>query len=242
MSVTRSPNYPSLPLDAALSAIEPALKAEHRNKMAKITLAKHLGYTSLNGRALGKIGAVRAYGLIEGSGDELRVSEDAMICLRAPVGSGERKDALERCATRPSLFKAIRTDFPDTLPSNDNLHFWLNKNGYTDRAAGKAAESYLLTMRLVGEGGHPSLVDVEPPRDEMVDDIDEQRSGGGLTSPGTPVTAQTNVRRAVFTLGEGDVTLSFPSDLSPDGYEELSEYLQIFLRRAKRLKQASSED
>lgn len=38
----------------------------------------------------------------------------------------------------------------------------------------------------------------------------------------------------MFTLAEGDVTLRFPADLSGDSYDELSDYLEVFLRSAKR--------
>lgn len=190
MAPPRSPNYPSLSLSEALTAVGPALKAENRNKMGKLTLAKHLGYNSLNGRALSKIGAVRAYGLIEGGNDELRVSEDAVVCLKAPQDSSERKAALERCATRPPLFKAIRSDFPDTLPSLDNLGFWLAKQGYTDKAAGKAAETYLATMRLVGGDSEaytpPSIAKEEeyaPGPQANVGDMVTVERGGVLVSP-----------------------------------------------------------
>ena len=149
MAKVRSPNYPSMSLGPALDAIRAAFKAENRNKMSRTVLAKHLGYTSLNGRALGKIGAVRAYGLIEGSGDELRISDDAVTALMAPPQSTERQGALARLATRPGLFQELRKEFPDTLPSLDNLQYALVKRQFTQEAAEKAAKSYLATMNLV---------------------------------------------------------------------------------------------
>jgi hypothetical protein len=112
-------------------------------------LAKHLGYSSLNGRALGKIGAVRAYGLVDGSGDELRISDDAVAVLAAPADSPVRAAALGRLAVRPPLFQELRKDFPDTLPSLENLKFTLVQRQFTSDAAEKAAKSYLATMNLV---------------------------------------------------------------------------------------------
>lgn len=149
MAKVRSPNYPVLALTQALDAIRPAFRAENRNKMSRAVLAKHLGYNSLNGRALGKIGAVRAYGLIDGSGDDLRISDDAVIALNAPQGSEERLSALARLSMRSTLFQQLRKDFPDTLPSLDNLKFTLIKRQFTPEAAEKAAKSYLATMSLV---------------------------------------------------------------------------------------------
>src|SRR6185437_9418978 len=114
MAKVRSPNYPLMSLGPALEAVRPAFKSENRNKMSRTVLAKHLGYNSLNGRSLGKIGAVRAYGLLDGSGDELRISDDAVIALNAPEGSPDRTAALARLALKPTLFQELRKDFPDT--------------------------------------------------------------------------------------------------------------------------------
>ncbi|MDX2275014.1 MAG: hypothetical protein NW206_06140 [Hyphomonadaceae bacterium] len=241
----RSPNYPSMDLGAALAAIEPAYKGEHRNRMGRLTLAKHLGYNSLNGRALAKIAAVRAYGLIEGQGDEVKVSEDAIDALMAPKGSGERVTALTRCALRPSLFKEIATEFA-TLPSETNLSYWIIKKGFTPDAAGRAAKNYLNTMRLVADPNatyNPASSD-----DEAEDYVDlappapsagkPNLSGGARpTMPPDPRLAglpAAGMRTAVFTVEGGDVTLTFPADLSALGYEDLEDYLKVFFRRAKR--------
>lgn len=149
MAKVRSPNYPNVPLGAALEAIRPAYQKDHRNKMSRAVLAKHLGYSSLNGRALGKIGAIRAYGLIEGSGDELKISDVAVRALAAPTGSPERMASLSQMASRPTLFADIRKQFPDNHPSPDNLVYWLATQNFTQSAAEKAAKSYLSTMNLV---------------------------------------------------------------------------------------------
>jgi hypothetical protein len=163
MAKVRSPNYPSMSLGPALQAVRTAYEKDHRNRMSRGVLAKHMGYTSLNGRALGKIGALRAYGLVEGSGDELKISDDAVNALMAPPGSKERTEALGRLANRPPLFQEIRKEFPDTLPSEDNLKFALIKRQFTPDAAEKAAKSYLATMNLAA--GWP-WADAYNPADE----------------------------------------------------------------------------
>ncbi len=42
--------------------------------------------------------------------------------------------------------------------------------------------------------------------------------------------ARDDRRQAVFPLSEGEVVISFPADLSPDGVEELKEYFNIFVK------------
>lgn len=229
MAKTRSPNYPSLDLAAALEAVRPVFKAENRNKFSRLVLAQNLGYSSLNGRALGKIGAVRAYGLIEGSGDDLRLSEDAITALMAPETSPERSEALERSALRPSLFQELRQEFQG-LPSENNLRFWLIKRHFTPEAAAKAAETYLSTFRLVG--GSEQEYNRNPLFEEttyMIPAIAQEVRPSVARRPTLDALLQ-----ETFNLKEGPVTLSFPATLSPESYEDLTDQLGLVLKRLKR--------
>lgn len=255
MAVTRSPNYPQIDLGAALDLMRTAYKAEGRNKMSRAVLASHFGYTSLNGRALAKIGAVRAYGLIDGREDDLRITADAIDCLEAPEGSSDRASAMARCAIRPSVFKEIAAEYP-TLPSEQNLRFHLIKKNYTAEAAGKAAQNYLNTMRLVAEAGGA----LDSVGSETTDGEESQTAEPAAQSPLTLAQTATaspgvahlsasqlqhlpgsGMQQAVFPLAEGSVYLNFPSELTSDGYSELAEYLEIFLRRAARSKRIEED-
>ncbi|HLH10949.1 MAG TPA: hypothetical protein VKV77_03595 [Methylovirgula sp.] len=150
MAKVRSPNYPAAALGSALLWARKVFDKDNRNKTSRAAVAKHLGHDSLSGPALGKIGALRAYGLVEGTGDELRISDDAVTAMMAPEGSVERLAARRRLALKPQLFQDIQKEFP-TLPSEDNLRFWLIKRQFTGDAAAKASKAYLATMR-VAEG------------------------------------------------------------------------------------------
>jgi hypothetical protein len=149
MAKIRSPNYPNYDLEGALLLVDKVYAKDGRNKVSRPALATHLGHESLSGPALGKIGALRAYGLLEGSGEELRVSEDAISALKAPPASEERKVTLRRLALKPALFQAIKQEYP-AQPSKENLTFWLIKQGFSTTAAAIAATSYLKTMSFVG--------------------------------------------------------------------------------------------
>jgi len=222
MARSRSPNYPAVPLEEALTAIRQAYKKESRNKMSREVLAQHLGYSGLNGRSLGMIGALRAYGLIEGSGDELRIAEDAITVLEAPADSTDRNEALARLAFRPNLFQEIRSEF-QTSPSEANLRFWLIKRAFTSEAAAKAAKTYLDTIALVGDYGEVAEETepmIESPSDALRNRPAEQPLPAGN-------------RKAVFPVSEGDVTIIFPANLSEEGFQELEAYLGIFLKRSK---------
>jgi hypothetical protein len=232
MAKVRSPNYPQIDLGSALEIVRPAWKAEHRNKMSRAVLARHMGYSSLNGRALGRIGAVRAYGLIDGTGDELRISDDAVTVLASPDHVNlQYREALERLALKPQLFQDIKKQFPSSLPSETNLGFWLVQQNFTQEAAGKAAKSFLASMRLVYEGESQ----YNPPSEPRDNSVNAQVTASiGEIKAGPHGQAEKGMRKAVFPLSEGDVVLMFPQGLGPDGFDELSSYLQIFLKQAKR--------
>jgi hypothetical protein len=62
-----------------------------------------------------------------------------------------------------------------------------------------------------------------------------------LDDPSPPAAG---VRKAVFALAEGDVTLTFPEGLSSESVEDLEGYIEIFLRKVRRDagKPAGTED
>jgi hypothetical protein len=47
------------------------------------------------------------------------------------------------------------------------------------------------------------------------------------------------MRQAVFPLADGDVTLTFPSNLSSEGCQELRGYVEMFLKGIKRTAEAN---
>lgn len=235
MAKSRSPNYPAIPLGDALEAIRPAYKAEQWNKMSRMVLAKHLGYGSLNGRALAKIGAVRAYGLIEGAGDELRVSDDAIKALNAPEGAPEKKDALLRCALRPSLFKDLHNEFPDGHVSVDNLRFWLIQRRFTEDAAEKAAENYLSTIHLVSSNERDyGNSDADGGGDDGIPDEDAGKSDEDSPLPRRKREVKPGMNEDTFAMKEGTVVFQWPDRLSAESYEDLAAWAELILRKVKR--------
>jgi hypothetical protein len=46
----------------------------------------------------------------------------------------------------------------------------------------------------------------------------------------------------IFSLDEGSVILTYPASLSPQSYQDLSDYLELFLRKAKRRAERGDEE
>jgi hypothetical protein len=156
---TRSPNYPRISLQNAIEAIAAVYAKEKRAKFPRLSLAKHLGYNSLNGRSLGKIGALRAYDLIAGREDALTVSRTALAILEAPRNSADYRQALQTAFDGPPLFRAISEAHSDGIPSPETLKWWLSQKGYVGDAAERAASVYLESRSLVSDIGPDYSID-----------------------------------------------------------------------------------
>jgi hypothetical protein len=62
----------------------------------------------------------------------------------------------------------------------------------------------------------------------------DQRDPSTLTASFKPPAATAPMLQEVFNLDEGPVTLTFPSNLTQDSYEELESALKLFLLRQQR--------
>lgn len=148
MSKPRSPNYPSIGLDEAVGGVQKIYKADYKNKVDKVVVAKHLGYSGINGKSLGVISALSKFGLLEGRGD-LKVTDDAVVILVDPKSSLARQQAIRRAAARPALFAQLQTHFGGVMPSAENLSAYLQKNGFNPQAAHLAGKTFRDTMAFI---------------------------------------------------------------------------------------------
>ena len=186
VSKTRSPNYPSVGLGDAIEAMRPVYAKEKRARFPRLALAKHLGYSSLNGRALAKIGAMRAYGLIEGREDSLTVSPVALALLEAPRGSKDRAHAFRAAFMSPPLFRKIKELHPEDTPSPETLRWDIQQEGYAPDAADKAMKVFLESEELVTQEteGYPAAAETvadDAEADELVQGDAIIRGGFGST-------------------------------------------------------------
>ncbi|MEA2840655.1 MAG: hypothetical protein QOF41_1985 [Methylobacteriaceae bacterium] len=228
MARVRSPNFPAVPLGSALVMAKKAFDKENRNKMSRATLGLHLGHKTLSGPATIKIGALRSYGLVDGSGDELRVSDDAVTAVMAPADSRERKEAMRRLALNSELFKEIHKEFPDTLPSEDNLRYWLVKRQFTAKAAQIAAKAYLSTMRLVESGKEPydegsdeDLEDLGPMQTDLSGNTRQEPGGAGT------VVTRKEIKDDFSVLLKGN-RLQISATVDADGIARLKQVLDKY--------------
>ena len=95
MARHRSPNCPTLPFADAIEKGRKVYEKEHTHPAAKLIVAQDLGYKGLSGPSLALLGALRQYGILEGTGEALRVSKDALAYY-------EMDDGPEKAQSRPA--------------------------------------------------------------------------------------------------------------------------------------------
>ncbi|MER8371215.1 hypothetical protein [Mesorhizobium sp. M1406] len=182
---------------------------------------------------MGKIGALRAYGLVDGAGDENRITEDAITALMAPEDSLDRVDALRRMAFQPGLFRDIAKEFA-TPPSDSNLRYWLAKRGFSPDGAAKASKTYLATIALATsmERGYPHSP--TPMEDETMQAPEPSRPIQRRSEMTDAQPLKPGMRQEIIALDEGDVTITFPVNLSEESFGDLEDHLKLFIRRMQR--------
>lgn len=192
MARARSPGYPAIGLKEAIEKVQSIYKEDYQNKLARPVIAAHMGYKTLNGRALGVLSALSKFGLLEGRGDETGVSDLALQIIAHPSGSLERAAAIKDAAERPDLFEDIDKRFPDGKASDTAIKSYLMTQKFLPDAAEVAIRAYRETKKLVAEEvtaysppggrqdkGEKAVSEVPPPAVEVkVGDYVQWTSGG----------------------------------------------------------------
>jgi hypothetical protein len=221
MSRSRSPNYPQIGLKEAVQRVSSVYKRDYQSRLTRDVAAERLGYSGLNGKSLAVLAALGKFGLLEGRGEETRVTDLAVRILAFPPGSPERRAALGEAASRPELFVELDQRFARGQASDGAIRAWLVTRGFIPPAAEAAVRSYRETKQLLEAEGDAAPVAVAPaPEAPEV--------------AAEPPTVEGGMRRAVFGLAEGEVVITAPVFLSAESVNDLQEYLDVFMKRARR--------
>lgn len=170
MAKARSPSYPAISLKEALEKINQIYERDYQNPIPKAVVASHMGYGGLNGKSLGVLAALSKFGLLEGRGNESRVTDLAVKIIAHPHGTPERAEAIKEAAEKPELFNELNARF---------------QNG---KASDQAIRSHLLTQKFIPAGAD-ALIRSYRETKQLVDSEITGRAAvdfsGGLTAPAT---------------------------------------------------------
>jgi hypothetical protein len=153
MAKARSPGYPTIGRPEAIEKIKAVYAKDYQNKITRQVAAEHMGYRSLNGKSLGVLSAVAKFGLLEGRGDDNRVSDLALSIIAHAPGTPERAKAIVEAAGRPELFAELDARFPGGKASEVTVRSFLMTQKFIPQAADAAIRAYRETKALVSEEG-----------------------------------------------------------------------------------------
>jgi hypothetical protein len=168
MAKARSPQYPQIGLRDAVEKVAAVYGSDYQNPIPRVVAAQHMGYQSLNGKSLGVLSATVKYGLLEGRGDETRVSDLAVQIIAHAPGTPERGEAIKRAAMAPDLFVELEARFLGGKASDQALRSYLLTQKFIPSAADSAIRAYRETKQFVEEEGRGySGLELEPKQDVM---------------------------------------------------------------------------
>ena len=151
MARTRSPGYPTIGLREAIEKVTAVYEKDYQNRIPRALVAQHMGYRSLNGKSLGILSAVIKYGLLEGRGDDHRVSDLALEIIAHPANTPERARAIAEAAARPELFAELDGRFQEGRVSDAAIRSFLITRKFIPQAADTVVRSYRETKEFIAQ-------------------------------------------------------------------------------------------
>ncbi len=212
----RSPNYPAMSLRDAVEKIETVYRNVQQHSAPREVLAKALGYTGLNGASATALSALNKYGLLDGRGDDLRVSELALSILH-PNSKEERAKAITEAALEPRLFAELNEKFRGDIPNDELLKNHLVRSGFALNAVTHVIQSYRETSEFVKQETGGYNPGVPPKENKPAMDTQDQRAQASNSNQGKTNQALEGTRVLHrFDFGDGSfVAITISRDADP---------------------------
>ena len=230
----RSPNFPFIGIESALTRARQLYDQEKRGVAALSVVAKHWNYSLKSSAFLQTIGALKSYGLLddEGRGLDRRVklSDVALRVLLDPrQDSPERSQLVRQAILNPGIAQAILERFPDDLPSESNLeHFLIFECKFSPEAAKSAVKIFFENNAFCGYYNRDKSNISQPEDDSIEGGVEVSRAAiapKAMIPAAQPLTGVTTIER----IGgpEGPITLQFVTPPSWETFDFLEHYVKL---------------
>ena len=241
----RSPNYPSINLENAITRARELYEAEHTHPATADVASRHWGYKSAAAGGALIVAALRSFGLADTAGSKnertVRVSElGKRILLDQRLGSQEREGHLRECALKPTVHAELWEKWGSSLPSDENVRYHLTaKKGFNERTVEDFMAQYKATLAFARVAEDDTLATDESDNGDGPPDFSTGSSSeDSLVRPApmlpSPTSGRPTMKQDTYTLDEGDVVLQWPARLSQESYEDLKDWLDLIARKMKR--------
>jgi hypothetical protein len=217
---SRSPNYPAISLEEAVQRLKAIYDKQQRYPASRETFAQLMGYGGLHGASATVVSALSKYGLLEGQGDTLRVSELGQDLVLHRKGDREYTEALRTAAYMPTFFREMRDQYPYGLPSEHSLRANLIKRGFNPKAIDGAVRTYRDTVEFVDAETEGFATDL--PGDTRDEAVMQTQPTPATTFYGTSPSGDATQRTVALPLSVTEwATLQAAFPLSEDAWNQM---------------------
>lgn len=149
---SRSPSYPGIDLERALSLASAVYEKEGRHDTPIEAVWQDWGMKPKSGPALVYLAALKKFGLFDASVGKVRLSTLALdIILDEREQSSERAERIREAALKPSVHAELWEKYHGKLPSDSNLKFYLTRErGFTETGAEDLIQQFRRTISFAG--------------------------------------------------------------------------------------------
>jgi hypothetical protein len=232
----RSPNYPAFGLEAAIEKIRTVYDEEKRTPTTPKVIAGHLGYADTDGPGGRSVSCLRQFGLLEDAAGNLKVSDLAFSLLHLPDEDAEKAQLLKQAALKPNLYRQLREDYPDTIPSDSTLKSNLLKRGFNPNSIDGVIADFRGTMEIakVYDVSHNAGEDKSKMQTTSPVTIPGPTANTPNNSPLPGFVATGNRIYAMAFEGEGSAALTLSGTYTEEDLDDLKAYLETSLKTLKR--------
>jgi hypothetical protein len=128
---TRGVSYPFIGLEEAVEKARMFHREERKSSAPVASAMRHFGYAESSGVGRQTVSALLQFGLLEDEGRKedrhVKLTDNALTIVLDLPDSPSRISALQQCVRTPRLYTAILSKWPDDLPSDHTLGFYLQK-------------------------------------------------------------------------------------------------------------------
>ncbi len=245
---SRSPNYPSMPLPAAIERVRLVYAESHEHVIPATVAIKATGYSERSSGGVQCLATLIAFGLLEnlGRGDDrkVKVTFEALLIMNEP-DSARGVKALQEAAKRPAAHVLLWDKFGNRLPGDSVMRsFLIVDQKFVPDGADQLIREYRETFTF-------ARLDLSPPGVENSSaKVNDGSSPGHQTNiPTTTITSTTttihpktahvtlnalDIKQDQFAVCGGSVLVQWPAGMAAEDISDLEAYWPILLRKIKR--------
>jgi hypothetical protein len=251
--------YPFIPLRKALERARDLWAAVGDHAALSSDVVKVWGYSEKASGGIQTIAALRYYGIIissmSGHVRKLKFSDRGRNYF-LDERPEKHAEAHRYFALHPKAMIALWEAWKASPPAEPIARSALKVDyGYSENNAKELLAIYLDNIqfaelvdadKISSDGGAHTL----PLGDEPVESVSQSKLPPTASAGNAAYRAGVNffhdqipdgMRREVITLDEGDVVITFPEGLSADSFDDLSDYLALFIKKMQRRAKAKEQ-